>query len=144
MSFPLHRTCFAKIYRDSSLDATLRNDLALGPVLADNPQRWYFAFRHVGRHCVSSASHPSIDPRGKQKIRGARIFSTGGWYDGPYALIACAYLSRTNTRHVRRALSALFGGAVGKDTSAECGARPKATETVPGTPCLLPTSQSSS
>jgi putative transposase len=32
------------------------------------------------------------------------------------ALIASAYLSGTNTRRVRRALSALFGGAVGKDT----------------------------
>ena len=31
------------------------------------------------------------------------------------ALIAGAYLSGTNTRRVRRALSALFGGAVGKD-----------------------------
>ena len=32
------------------------------------------------------------------------------------ALIAGAYLQGTNTRRVRRALSALFGGAVGKDT----------------------------
>src|SRR5580658_3499274 len=32
------------------------------------------------------------------------------------ALIAGAYLSGTNTRRVRRALFALFGGAVGKDT----------------------------
>jgi transposase-like protein len=32
------------------------------------------------------------------------------------ALIAAAYLSGTNTRRVRRALAALFGGAVGKDT----------------------------
>ena len=32
------------------------------------------------------------------------------------ALIAGAYLSGTNTRQVRRALAALFGGAVGKDT----------------------------
>jgi putative transposase len=32
------------------------------------------------------------------------------------ALIAAAYLSGTNTRRVRRALGALFGGAVGKDT----------------------------
>jgi putative transposase len=31
-------------------------------------------------------------------------------------LIAGAYLSGTNTRRVRRALAALFGGAVGKDT----------------------------
>ncbi|MGD1037822.1 MAG: IS256 family transposase [Roseiarcus sp.] len=32
------------------------------------------------------------------------------------ALIAGAYLSGTNTRRVRRALAALFGGAAGKDT----------------------------
>jgi putative transposase len=32
------------------------------------------------------------------------------------ALIASAYLAGTNTRRVRRALAALFGGAVGKDT----------------------------
>ena len=32
------------------------------------------------------------------------------------AVIAGAYLSGTNTRRVRRALGALFGGAVGKDT----------------------------
>ena len=31
------------------------------------------------------------------------------------ALIASTYLSGTNTRRVRRALAALFGGAVGKD-----------------------------
>jgi transposase-like protein len=32
------------------------------------------------------------------------------------ALIASAYLAGTNTRRVRRALAALFGGAVSKDT----------------------------
>jgi transposase-like protein len=32
------------------------------------------------------------------------------------ALIASIYLAGTNTRRVRRALAALFGGAVGKDT----------------------------
>ena len=32
------------------------------------------------------------------------------------ALIASTYLAGTNTRRVRRALTALFGGAVGKDT----------------------------
>ena len=42
------------------------------------------------------------------------------------ALIAGAYLAGTNTRRVRRALAALFGGAVGKDTrQAGCGARVK-------------------
>jgi transposase-like protein len=32
------------------------------------------------------------------------------------ALIASTYLAGTNTRRVRRALAALFGGAIGKDT----------------------------
>ncbi|MGF6312522.1 hypothetical protein ABIB82_006416 [Bradyrhizobium sp. i1.8.4] len=32
------------------------------------------------------------------------------------ALIASSYLAGTNTRRVRRALAALFGGTVGKDT----------------------------
>src|SRR5260221_5222060 len=31
------------------------------------------------------------------------------------ALIAATYLAGTNTRRVRRALAALFGGAIGKD-----------------------------
>jgi putative transposase len=32
------------------------------------------------------------------------------------AVIAATYLAGTNTRRVRRALTALFGGAVSKDT----------------------------
>ena len=39
------------------------------------------------------------------------------------AAIAGAYLSGTNTRRVRRALGALFKGAVGKDVVAEPGGR---------------------
>ena len=39
------------------------------------------------------------------------------------ALIAGAYLSGTNTRRVRRALSTLFGGAVGR--SAQLTSRPE-------------------
>ena len=37
------------------------------------------------------------------------------------ALIAGSYLAGTNTRRVRRALAALFGGAVGKDTVSRVG-----------------------
>jgi putative transposase len=37
------------------------------------------------------------------------------------ALIAGTYLAGTNTRRVRRALGALFGGAVGKDTVSRAG-----------------------
>ena len=40
------------------------------------------------------------------------------------ALIAGAYLAGTNTRRVRRALAALFGGAVGKDTVSRVASRP--------------------
>jgi putative transposase len=36
--------------------------------------------------------------------------------EGAEALIAGSYLAGTNTRRVRRALAALFGGTVGKDT----------------------------
>ena len=39
------------------------------------------------------------------------------------ALIAGAYLSGTNTRRVRRALAALFGGRSARTWSAACGAR---------------------
>src|SRR5207237_3701251 len=50
------------------------------------------------------------------------------------ALIASSYLAGANTRRVRRALAALFGGAVGKDTvsrtwrkvKSECLERPLA------------------
>ena len=49
------------------------------------------------------------------------------------ALIAGAYLSGTNTRRVRRALTALFGGAVGKDTVSRVWRKTKG--------CLLYTSR---
>jgi putative transposase len=39
------------------------------------------------------------------------------------ALIASTYLAGTNTRRVRRALAALVGGTVGKDTVSRRGAR---------------------
>src|SRR4030081_2889020 len=41
------------------------------------------------------------------------------------ALIASTYLAGTNTRRVRRALAALFGGAVGKDTVRRTGRQGK-------------------
>ena len=47
------------------------------------------------------------------------------------ALIAGSYLAGTNTRRVRRALAALFGGAVGKDTALRQPAG------VPGIPIAL-------
>ena len=39
------------------------------------------------------------------------------------SLIAGAYLAGTNSRRVRRALVAVFGGAIGKDTVSRCGGR---------------------
>src|ERR1700746_2391196 len=41
------------------------------------------------------------------------------------ALIASCYLAGTNTRRVRRALNALFAGAVGKDTVSRAGGKVK-------------------
>lgn len=58
------------------------------------------------------------------------------------ALIASAYLSGTNTRRVRRALAALFGGAVGKDTVSRVWRKVKG-DWISGTPVLSPKSQSS-
>jgi putative transposase len=57
------------------------------------------------------------------------------------ALIAGAYLSGTNTRRVKRALSALFAGAVGRTWSAARGARCARTGTPgPGATCPAKTS----
>jgi transposase-like protein len=38
-------------------------------------------------------------------------------------LLAGSYLASTNTRRVRRAFAALFGGAISKDTVRVCGAK---------------------
>jgi len=52
---------------------------------------------------------------GTQEWRNASIPAYQRLTRRAEALIAGAYLSGTNTRRVRRALAALFGGAVGKD-----------------------------
>ena len=57
------------------------------------------------------------------------------------ALIAGCYLSGTNTRRVRRALRAVFGGAVGKDTVSRVWRQVKATGRR-GTPARWPMSRS--
>jgi transposase-like protein len=46
------------------------------------------------------------------------------------ALIASTYLAGTNTRRVRRALAALFGGAVGKDTVSRVWRKVKTREVI--------------
>jgi putative transposase len=58
-----------------------------------------------------------VNPEGKtSEWRNATIPAYQRRTKRADALIAGAYLSGTNTRRVRRALAALFGGAVGKDT----------------------------
>jgi transposase-like protein len=52
---------------------------------------------------------------GTREWRSASLPRYGRMTRQVEALIAGAYLSGTNTRRVKRALSALFGGAVGKD-----------------------------
>ena len=88
--------------------------------------------RHGSRLRLLTGSFGPI----KIAVPPARIDTPGGRDDGMEeqalrayhrrmlaadALIASCYLA--NTRRVRRALSALFGGAIGKDTVAGCGAR---------------------
>ena len=68
-------------------------------------------------------------PRARMAVKGG---GTQGWRSASLpryarmtkrveALIAGAYLSGTNTRRVKRALAALFGGAVGKDVVSRTG-----------------------
>ncbi len=54
---------------------------------------------------------------GTQEWRGATLPRYARMTRQVEALIAGAYLSGTNTRRVKRALAALFGGAVGKDVA---------------------------
>jgi putative transposase len=83
------------------------------------------------RHGRRTRSLTGTFGRTEIAVPRARIFGAGGktaeWQSKVVlayqrrtrvadALIASAYLSGTNTRRVRRALAALFGGAVGKDT----------------------------
>jgi putative transposase len=58
------------------------------------------------------------------------------------ALIAGAYLSGTNTRRVRRALAALFRGAVSKDTVSRVWRKVKRAIGRLGMPARSPTNRS--
>ena len=58
------------------------------------------------------------------------------------ALIASTYLAGTNTRRVRRALAALFGGAVGKDTVSRVWRKVKTDWDALERPLRWPTSRS--
>ena len=57
----------------------------------------------------------ATDGKGTQEWRSATLPRYARMTKQVEALIAGAYLSGTNTRRVKRALTALFGGAVGKD-----------------------------
>ena len=86
----------------------------------------------VTGHRHSQRSRTLLGTFGQLKIEvpRARLDTCGGQDDrvsqvlrayqrrtlAPDALIAGCYLSGTNTRRVRRALRAQFGGAIGKDT----------------------------
>ena len=69
-----------------------------GPVTASVPRA-----RLVGTDGRTSDGRNCMIPAYKRLTRRAE------------ALIAATYLAGTNTRRVRRALAALFGGAIGKD-----------------------------
>ena len=75
----------------------------------------------------SRGARPHAEPRNSQNKLEAGDGRTSEWHSSTLrayqrrtlpadALIAGSYLAGTNTRRVRRALVALFGGAVGKDT----------------------------
>lgn len=57
----------------------------------------------------------TVEGEGTQEWRSATLPRYSRMTRQVEALIAGAYLSGTNTRRVKRALAALFGGAVGKD-----------------------------
>jgi putative transposase len=71
----------------------------------------------VPRARIGGAGGPGREWKSKVLPRYARLTKQ------VEALIAGTYLAGTNTRRVRRALAALFRGAIGKDTSAASGGR---------------------
>ena len=66
------------------------------------------------RRCRAPGSTPLMARRREWKSKALRAYQRRTL--AADALIASTYLAGTNTRRVRRALAALFGGAVGKDT----------------------------
>src|ERR1700724_1016407 len=120
---------FIEELREAELDAALGRDRYERPRLAETGVG--------GRPGVSAPPAGYRHGHRERQLMGtfgagaarvpARDGKTAEWKNAPIpayqrrtkqadALIAGAYLSGTNTRRVRRALAALFGGAVGKDT----------------------------
>jgi putative transposase len=85
-----------KSYRNGTRDRQLLG--SFGPVRIDVPRA-----RLAAENAGTQEWHSAALPRYARMTRQVE------------ALIAGAYLSGTNTRRVKRALAALFGGAVGKD-----------------------------
>src|ERR1700716_3787305 len=116
---------------EAELDAVLGRDRYERPRLAETGagggpgMRAGPRERHRGRPLVGNLGAVTVHvPRARLETSDGK---TGEWKNRTIpayqrrtkkadALIAGAYLAGTNTRRVRRALAALFGGAVGKDT----------------------------
>jgi putative transposase len=110
------------------LDAALaRPRYGRGPMTGDEESAGISGYRHGRRTRSLTGTFGPI----KIEVPRARLNSPDGktteWKSSALrayqrrtlaadALIAGTYLAGTNTRRVRRALAALFGGAVGKDT----------------------------
>src|SRR3982075_719628 len=116
---------------EAELDAALGRDRYERPRLAENGvgggpgMKAGHRHGHPGRPLIGTFGPVTVHvPRARLETSDGK---TGEWKNRTIpayqrrtkkadALIAGAYLAGTNTRRVRRALAALFGGAVGKDT----------------------------
>ena len=112
---------------EAELDAALGRDQYERPQSGEGARRGVAGTRHghrerglMGTFGATTVRVPRArlaTPEGKTaEWRNATIPAYQRRTKRADALIAGAYLSGTNTRRVRRALAALFGGAVGKDT----------------------------
>ena len=116
---------------ESELDMALarkryeRPSLAAAEVAQERPEAIGYRHGHRERQLMGTFGPATISvPRarlttpagGTREWKNATIPAYQRRTKQADALIAGAYLAGTNTRRVRRALAALFGGAVGKDT----------------------------
>ena len=112
----------------SELDAVLeRPRYGRGKTASDEERKGVTGYRHGSRTRSLTGTFGPIEiavPRARLDTADGRTTEWKSRALGAYqrrtlaadALIASCYLAGTNTRRVRRALAALFGGAVGKDT----------------------------
>src|SRR5438105_8608937 len=121
---------FIQAMIEGELGVTLeRPPIRTPPAIVEQRQRWQGCSRH--RHGHRSRSLMGTFGRIEIEVPRARLNTPDGktseWRSSALrayqrrtlaadALIASTYLAGTNTRRVRRALKALFGGAVDKDT----------------------------